>query len=76
SRGVKNVSPDDAFHFALEIVRRKHLTALAARRAKRDNWLYDNILEYKLDSSISTMSATAFSDVEKAQPVSVNTLLK
>ncbi|MBQ4314138.1 MAG: hypothetical protein IJC21_01715 [Lentisphaeria bacterium] len=29
-----------------------------------------------LDSSISTMSATAFSDVEKAQPVSVNTLLK
>ncbi|MBR7119964.1 MAG: hypothetical protein IKC77_07190 [Lentisphaeria bacterium] len=47
SRGVKNVSPDDAFHFALEIVRRKHLTALAARRAKRDNWLYDNILEYK-----------------------------
>ena len=76
SRGVKNVSPDDASHFALEIVRRKHLAALAARRAKRDNWLYDNILEYKLDSSISTMSATEFSDVEKAHPVSGNTLLK
>ena len=45
-RGV-DIPEHDAYSFAKEAARRKIKTVRKAADARRDNWLYENILEYK-----------------------------
>ena len=42
-----DIPEKDAFRFAQEAARQKMAQVRKAAAQKRDNWLYDNILEYR-----------------------------